>query len=97
MCFYCGKHYTGETSQLLCQCIYHHHHNHISNTEDKSAATEHFINEHEGLPMKLVMDSVVKTKGFTDRKVSESVIAQNSENDLNRRIEGAGVVGNLYM
>ena len=48
------------------------------------------------MPMKLEVIDIRPTKGFVDRKASESVIAQILPSPLNRRIEGAGIVGNLY-
>ena len=42
------------------------------------------------------MVQVVRTKGYVDRKITQSVVAQSTENNINRRIEGAGTVGNLY-
>ena len=42
------------------------------------------------------MVKVINTNGYVDRKITESVVTQLTSNSLNRRIEGAGTIGNLY-
>ena len=95
-CLHCGEHYTGETGQYLVKRMYQHNYNYIRNTDDKSALAEHCMQAHPGLPIKLEMVKVIDTNGYVDRKITESVLTQLTSNSLNRRIEGAGAIGNLY-
>jgi len=94
-CVYCSEFYTGEPLQKR---MYHHWYDYTRGSrEDLSALSEHCKNEHPGLPMKLELVDFHRTDGFVDRKVRESVVQQDKPSSINRRIEGAGTAGNLYL
>ena len=95
-CRRCSLRYTGETKQPLHHRFYYHNYDYVNGNTEESALAEHYAECHPGEPMKLEIIGLYKTNGFVDRKASESVIAQILPSELNRRIEGGGVVGNLY-
>ena len=47
--------------------------------------------------MCLEMVDIIKTRGYVNRKITESVIAQTRSGNINRRNEGGQVVGELYL
>ncbi len=96
-CRVCGWHYTGETGQELQKRFYYHWYGHTHGNEEESALAEHFLHHHPEEPMKLKLIETVKTRGYVDRKSTESIVVQSSECNINRRIEGAGTIGNLYL
>jgi hypothetical protein len=97
-CMHClpAKHYVGETSQQLFRRMYQHNYNLVAETEDRSALAEHVADAHPGMPMKLELVDVIPTRGFVDRKCTESIWTHCVECSINRRTEGNGTIGNLY-
>ena len=102
-CVHCGECYTGETQQKLYKRIYGHwyplHSDKTSSGKEgqESALTEHHLNHHKGMPFLLELVEVVKTCGYIKRKTMEAVVQATTDSTINRRIEGAGTVGNLYL
>ena len=96
-CEHCEQCYSGETVQFLHKRMYSHWHALSKKKEDDSALVEHYLDEHPGLPMRLKLIEQVKTDGYVDRKVMEAVLQATTNSTINRRIEGAGTVGNLYL
>ena len=41
--------------------------------------------------------SLTKTRGFVERKTMEPVAQATTSTSINRRVDGAGTVGNLYL
>ena len=62
---------------------------------------EFYLDRHrfndETMPMMLELVSLTKTCGFVERKTMESVVQATTSSSINRRVEGAGTVGNLYL
>jgi len=107
-CSLCQECYTGETKQRLHKRMYGHwrplHMCRGNNPQEprgkegqESALTEHYLNHHQGEPMKLELVQLAKTSGFVNRKTMEAVVQATTDSTINRRIEGAGTVGNLYL
>jgi len=96
-CELCEQVYCGETQSTLQKRMYYHWYDVTSDNQEASALSEHFRNEHPGEPMRLKLLDTIKTKGFVERKCTESVWQQTTENSLNRRVEGNDTVGNLYL
>jgi hypothetical protein len=96
-CELCQGVYCGETQTTLQKRMYGHWRELLTENEDASALAEHFMTEHPGQPMQLNLIGTIKTTGYVDRKCTESVWQQLTENSINRRIEGNGTIGNLYL
>jgi len=101
-CQHCSEMYTGETSVPLHKRMYNHWYGLRGNQEEESALTQHYFENHKYadgsiMPMKLKLEKVYKTCGYVDRKITESVVQMMTSSSINRRVEGAGTVGNLYL
>ena len=100
-CVRCSECYTGETSIPLHKRMYNHWYGLRGEREEESALTQHYLDRHrfndETMPMMLELVSLTKTCGFVERKTMESVVQATTSSSINRRVEGAGTVGNLYL
>ena len=97
-CTICGECYTGETKNDVQSRMQQHNNQRGTNLPEKSALTLHYEEVHPGQAlMCLEMVDIIKTKGYVNRKITESVVAQTRSSNINRRDEGGQVVGELFL
>ena len=82
--------------------MYYHWYGLRGQREEESALTQHYLEHHKDadgniLPMNLELVQAIKTCGYVERKIMEAVVQAMFLSSINRRIEGAGTVGNLYL
>merc|ERR1711966_525263 len=73
-CNLCQECYTGETSRPVHKRVYNHWYGLCRKCEKESALTQHYMDHHPGQEMSLELVKLVKTYGFVERKIMESVV-----------------------
>ena len=92
----CGECYTGETGSYLHTRIKNHIYCYnVEEKRNKSAMALHTSDRHPDEGFKYKVDRVIRTNGWVDRHVTESIVCQVTDNPVNRQMEGATSV-DLY-
>ena len=88
-CNICAKEYAGEAKQFF-GCRVDQHHN-----QNGSAICQHFEEDRPDESTSVSWSIISKTAGFVQRKITEAIALKKNHFELNRKVEGCGVV-NLF-